>query len=145
MKAYRLLWTAMVLVTIECLIITLSFEDGITCTSYHHPVKCKCNSSNLTSLPVSVSSFPLFPTSSLHPNSSAAITGSCEWQSIPIGYCLTFNDSTCTTSSGQCPFVLKLSEHLQYDKFGFLKVLVSNCSAIGDIVCRPLYREGFTV
>lgn len=137
------------------------------CLSFHHPVRCHCISSSSTdsefhvtttpepsfmqlltssppmASPPSVLYSPVLPSPPLSiPSNTTQEEAQCKWQSLPIGFCLSFNASTCIGTTGMCPYVLKLSDWIQYEKIGYIKILVSNCSAINGIVCGPLHREG---
>lgn len=111
-------------------------------TNYKRPIiPCQCNKidndNDTVKEAVSSSSYP--PTSYNAPDKEH-----CTWQQLPIGVCMTFNASSCIVSTGKCPYnyALKLWEKLQYNHIQYLKILVTNCSDINDIICSPLNREG---
>ena len=67
----------------------------------------------------------------------------CEKQLLPIGWCMTFDESTGITSAGHCPYNLDLTGNISLSTNRLkLRVLASTGQELNAAMCEPLNREG---
>ena len=61
---------------------------------------------------------------------------------IPIGYCASYNETTSTVSTGDCPYHFIFNSWIHYESIDHINISVNSCSLLNNVTCGQLNREG---
>ena len=65
-----------------------------------------------------------------------------EVSEIPIGYCASYNETTGTVSTGDCPYHFRFNSWIHYESLDHINISVNSCSLLNNVTCGQLNREG---
>ena len=66
----------------------------------------------------------------------------CEGIGILIGCCASYNETTGTVSTGECPYHFRFNSWIHYEFPDFINISVNSCSLLNNVICGQLNREG---
>ena len=61
---------------------------------------------------------------------------------IPIGHCASYNETTGTVSTHDCPYHFRFNSWIHYKSPGHINISVNSCSLLNNVTCGQLNREG---
>ena len=62
---------------------------------------------------------------------------------ILIGQCASYNETTGTVSTRDCPYHFRFNSWIHYEPLGHINISVNSCSLLNNVTCGQLNREGF--